>query len=186
MKRHIDILFTLIAAIVLIIPCLLIALAVRLTSKGPALYWSDRIGLNNKLFSMPKFRSMRIDTPTTATHLLGDPDSYLTPIGGFLRKSSLDEFPQLWCVLRGEMSLVGPRPALHNQYDLKKLRTDCNVHTLRPGITGLAQVSGRDELSMQDKVTQDHRYLKTQSLATDFKIMWLTVARVVRRDGVTH
>ena len=165
---------------------LLIALAVKLTSKGPALYRSNRVGRNNSIFSMPKFRSMLVDTPQIATHLLADPVSHLTPIGGFLRRSSLDELPQLLSVLRGELSLVGPRPALFNQNDLVALRTECGVHQMVPGITGWAQVNGRDELPIPEKVRLDCEYLHRRSLAFDLKILMLTVLKVVRRDGVSH
>lgn len=186
MKRLIDVLLSSIAAMIFIIPLGIVAIAVRLTSKGPILYWSDRVGRNNQVFSMPKFRSMRTDTPTVATHLLASPDSYLTPIGSFLRKSSVDELPQLWSVLRGEMSLVGPRPALYNQDDLIALRTEHNVHQLAPGMTGWAQVNGRDELPIPQKVLLDAYYLKNQSILLDFKIMYLTVLKVIKKEGVTH
>jgi O-antigen biosynthesis protein WbqP len=159
---------------------------VRLTSKGPALYWSDRVGRNNKIFKMPKFRSMRVGTPAVATHLLGNPDAYLTPIGSFLRKSSLDELPQLWSILVGDMSFVGPRPALFNQQDLIALRTEQGVHTMVPGLTGWAQVNGRDELPIPDKVKLDVAYLQRQSLWFDLRILWLTFVKVLRRDGVSH
>jgi O-antigen biosynthesis protein WbqP len=170
----------------LLLPVLLVALAVRLTSKGPALYWSDRVGRNNKIFKMPKFRSMRVGTPAVATHLLGNPDAYLTPIGSFLRKSSLDELPQLWSILVGDMSFVGPRPALFNQQDLIALRTEQGVHTMVPGLTGWAQVNGRDELPIPDKVKLDVAYLQRQSLGFDLRILWLTFVKVLRRDGVSH
>ena len=165
---------------------LLTALAVKFSSPGPVLYWSKRVGRNNQLFEMPKFRSMQTDTPAVATHLLGNPDSYLTPIGSFLRKSSLDELPQLWSILAGDMSLVGPRPALFNQEDLIELRTKAGVAHLRPGLTGWAQVNGRDELPIPQKVAYDQEYLERQSMAFDIKILWLTVLRVVQRDGVKH
>jgi O-antigen biosynthesis protein WbqP len=168
------------------VPIMLVALAVRLTSKGSALYWSDRVGRNNQLFKMPKFRSMRVDTPALATHLLNRPELYLTPIGGFLRKSSLDELPQLWSIIRGDMSIVGPRPALFNQADLIALRTQAGVHTLVPGLTGWAQVNGRDELPIPEKVAFDVQYLQYQSLWFDLKIMGLTALKVIRREGVTH
>jgi O-antigen biosynthesis protein WbqP len=163
-----------------------IALTVRLTSPGPALYWSDRVGRHNKIFRMPKFRSMRIDTPAVATHLLADPAKYLTPIGSFLRKSSLDELPQLWSIIRGDMSLVGPRPALFNQHDLIALRTEQGVHELVPGLTGWAQVNGRDELPIPQKVALDAEYLRRQTLTFDIRILWMTFVKVLRRDGVTH
>ena len=186
MKRVFDILLGCLAGLVLVIPVLLVAVAVRLTSKGPALYWSDRVGRNNMIFKMPKFRSMLVGTPAVATHLLGKPQAHLTPVGSFLRKSSLDELPQLWNILRGEMSFVGPRPALFNQYDLIGLRTQAGVDKLLPGLTGWAQVNGRDELSIADKVALDVEYLQKKSLAFDVKIMILTVFRVLSRDNVAH
>jgi O-antigen biosynthesis protein WbqP len=186
LKRTIDFLIALIAASLLSLPVLLVALCVKLTSRGPAVYWSDRVGRNNHIFRMPKFRSMRIDTPALATHLLGNPDQYLTPIGSFLRKSSLDELPQLWSILKGDMSLVGPRPALYNQDDLIALRTEKNVHLMVPGLTGWAQVNGRDELPIPDKVALDVYYLQHQSLILDMKILVLTFFKVIKRDGVTH
>jgi O-antigen biosynthesis protein WbqP len=186
MKRVFDLLLAVAAAAVLAVPVLLVALAVRLSSPGPALYWSDRVGRNNKIFKMPKFRSMRIGTPAVATHLLADPKAYLTPIGSFLRKSSLDELPQLWSILVGDMSFVGPRPALFNQHDLIALRTELGVDTLVPGLTGWAQVNGRDELPIPDKVRLDAAYLAQRSLGFDIRILWLTFIKVIRRDGVTH
>jgi len=186
MKRVFDILLGCLAGLVLVIPVLLVVMAVRLTSKGPALYWSDRVGRNNMIFKMPKFRSMLVGTPAVATHLLTNPKAYLTPIGAFLRKSSLDELPQLWSILRGEMSFVGPRPALFNQHDLIGLRTQAGVDKLLPGLTGWAQVNGRDELSIVDKVALDVEYLQKKSLAFDVKIMILTVFRVLSRDNITH
>jgi O-antigen biosynthesis protein WbqP len=185
-KRLFDLLLALFAGIVLLVPVILVALAVRLTSPGPALYWSDRVGRHNRLFRMPKFRSMRVDTPAVATHLLTDPDKYLTPIGPFLRKSSLDELPQLWSILKGDMSFVGPRPALFNQGDLIALRTQQGVHELVPGLTGWAQVNGRDELPIPQKVALDAEYLRRQSLDFDLRILWMTFVKVLRRDGVTH
>ncbi|TCL75715.1 sugar transferase [Rhizobium sp. BK251] len=185
-KRLFDFVVTSLAAVVLLIPALVVALAVRLTSPGPVLYWSDRVGHCNRIFRMPKFRSMRIDTPAVATHLLDNPATYLTPIGSFLRKSSLDELPQLWCILKGEMSLVGPRPALFNQHDLVQLRTECGVHKLLPGLTGWAQINGRDELPIPEKVHLDEEYLNRRSFAFDIRILFLTVIRVVRREGVVH
>ena len=160
--------------------------AVKGTSPGPALYWSDRIGRNNRVFKMPKFRSMRIDTPAVATHLLQNPDQWLTPIGSFLRKSSLDELPQLWSILKGDMSFVGPRPALFNQDDLIALRTNAGVHKLVPGLTGWAQVNGRDELPIPEKVKLDLEYLHRRSFGFDLWILWLTLLKIVRRDGVSH
>ena len=186
MKRVFDIFLGCLAALILFVPVLLVAIAVRLTSKGPALYWSDRIGRNNVIFKMPKFRSMRVGTPAVATHLLADASSHLTPIGAFLRKSSLDELPQFWSILAGEMSFVGPRPALFNQQDLIALRTEQGVHTLVPGLTGWAQVNGRDELTIPEKVKLDVAYLQRQSLWFDVRILWLTIVKVLRRDGVSH
>jgi len=176
----------LVSAVFLVLPILLVAIAVRLTSRGPALYWSDRVGRNNYIFKMPKFRSMRIDTPAVATHLLQKPELWLTPIGSFLRKSSLDELPQLWSILKGDMSFVGPRPALFNQNDLISLRTEKGVHELVPGLTGWAQVNGRDELPIEQKVQLDTEYLQRQSFLFDLKILWMTVLKVLVRDGVTH
>ena len=186
MKRVFDIFLGCLAAVILSVPVLLVAMAVRLTSRGPALYWSDRVGRNNVIFKMPKFRSMRVGTPAVATHLLADARSHLTPIGSFLRKSSLDELPQLWSILAGDMSFVGPRPALFNQQDLIALRTEQGVHTLVPGLTGWAQVNGRDELPIPDKVKLDVEYLHRQSLWFDIRILWLTLVKVLRRDGVSH
>jgi O-antigen biosynthesis protein WbqP len=186
MKRVFDIFLGCLAALVLCVPVLLVAMAVRLTSKGPALYWSDRVGRNNVIFKMPKFRSMRVGTPAVATHLLADAQAHLTPIGSFLRKSSLDELPQLWSILAGDMSFVGPRPALFNQQDLIALRTEQGVHTLVPGLTGWAQVNGRDELPIPEKVKLDVAYLQRQSLWLDVWILWLTFVKVLRRDGVSH
>ena len=186
MKRLFDVVLCCLAALILFVPVLLVAMAVRLTSKGPALYWSDRVGRNNVIFKMPKFRSMRVGTPAVATHLLVNPKAHLTPIGSFLRKSSLDELPQLWSILAGDMSFVGPRPALFNQQDLIALRTAQGVHTLVPGLTGWAQVNGRDELPIPDKVKLDAAYLQRQSLWFDIFIMWLTLVKVLRRDGVSH
>lgn len=174
------------AAIVFIIPVAVVAIAVRITSNGPALYWSDRVGRGNRIFKMPKFRSMRVGTPAVATHLLQEPGAYLTPIGSFLRKSSLDELPQLWSILVGDMSFVGPRPALFNQHDLIALRTQHGVDMLVPGLTGWAQVNGRDELPIPEKVNLDVQYLQRQSLVFDLRILWLTFIKVLRRDGVTH
>jgi O-antigen biosynthesis protein WbqP len=186
MKRIFDLLSGIAILVLLAAPMLLIAIVVRLSSKGPALYWSDRVGKNNKIFKMPKFRSMLIDTPAVATHLLNNPDSHLSPIGGFLRRSSLDELPQLFSVLKGDMSFVGPRPALYNQDDLIALRTEKGVDKLLPGITGWAQVNGRDELSIPDKVALDTEYLDCQSFWFDIKILWMTFLKVAKRDGVSH
>ena len=186
MKRLFDLCLGLCAAMVLLPPVAIVALAVRLTSPGPALYWSDRVGRDNHIFRMPKFRSMQVGTPTVATHLLQDPNVHLTPIGSFLRKSSLDELPQLWSILKGDMSFVGPRPALFNQDDLIVLRTQSGVQHLLPGLTGWAQVNGRDELPILDKVKLDAEYLQKQSFGFDLHILWLTFVKVVSRDGVTH
>ncbi|NBO82143.1 MAG: sugar transferase [Betaproteobacteria bacterium] len=186
MKRLFDLVVALVAAVFLALPIVMTALAVRLTSPGPALYWSDRVGRHNRIFKMPKFRSMRIDTPAVATHLLQKPEQWLTPIGSFLRKSSLDELPQLWSILKGDMSFVGPRPALFNQDDLVALRTEKGVHELVPGLTGWAQVNGRDELPVPQKVQLDVEYLQRQSLLFDMKILWMTALKVLARDGVSH
>ena len=186
MKRFFDFILAVIAAVVLLVPFVFVWLAVRFTSRGPALYWSDRVGKGNSIFKMPKFRSMRVGTPAVATHLLNDPDVYLTPIGSFLRKSSLDELPQLWSILKGDMSFVGPRPALFNQDDLIALRTEAEVDQLLPGLTGWAQVNGRDELPISKKVALDVEYMQRQSLWFDIKILWLTALKVLKRDGVSH
>jgi O-antigen biosynthesis protein WbqP len=186
MKRLFDLLLGFCAATILALPIIVVAILVRLTSKGPALYWSDRVGRCNAIFRMPKFRSMRVGTPAVATHLLQDPKVYLTPIGSFLRKSSLDELPQLWSILKGDMSFVGPRPALFNQDDLVTLRTQFGVHELVPGLTGWAQVNGRDELPIPEKVKLDVEYLQQRSLWFDIWILWLTFVKVLRRDGVSH
>lgn len=186
LKRLFDVLLVIFAGIFLCVPFVLVAIAVRLTSKGPIFYWSDRVGRNNTIFKMPKFRSMQIGTPAVATHLLSNPEAYLTPIGGFLRKSSLDELPQLWSILKGDMSLVGPRPALFNQQDLIELRTRAGIHRLLPGLTGWAQINGRDELPIPKKVALDIEYLHRKSLFFDIKIIFLTAWKVVRRDNVTH
>ena len=186
MKRIFDLLLVTLAGIFLLLPALLVAISVRLTSRGPILYWSDRVGRNNKIFKMPKFRSMQIGTPAVATHLLSNPDTYLTPIGSFLRKSSLDELPQLWSILKGDMSFVGPRPALFNQQDLIELRTKAGVHELTPGLTGWAQINGRDELPIPDKVALDVEYLHRRSLRFDIYIIFMTAMKVIRRDGIVH
>lgn len=186
MKRIFDLILAICAAVILVIPVALVAIAVRLTSKGPVLYWSDRVGKCNKIFKMPKFRSMLVGTPAVATHLLANPGAHLTPIGSFLRKSSLDELPQLWSILVGDMSFVGPRPALFNQQDLIEQRTQLGVHTLVPGLTGWAQVNGRDELPIPEKVRLDAEYLEHRSLWLDIRILWLTFVKVLCRDGITH
>lgn len=186
MKRFFDLSLALGASIFMLLPILVVAILVRLTSPGAVIYWSDRVGRNNHVFKMPKFRSMRVETPTLATHLLESPQFYLTPIGSFLRKTSLDELPQLWSILTGEMSFVGPRPALHNQYDLIALRTKLGVQVLMPGLTGWAQVNGRDELLIPVKVQYEVEYLQKQSIWFDIRILGLTFLKVVRRAGVSH
>jgi len=186
MKRLLDLTIGLLALTTLLLPLILVALLVRVTSSGPIFHWSDRVGRNNRIFKMPKFRSMRIDTPPVATHLLQNPVQWLTPIGSFLRKTSLDELPQLWSILKGDMSFVGPRPALFNQDDLIALRTEAGVHELVPGLTGWAQVNGRDELPIFDKVKLDAEYLKRRSFGFDLWILWLTLLKVLRRDGISH
>jgi O-antigen biosynthesis protein WbqP len=186
LKRVFDLAFAVFLVCILALPILVVAVLVRLTSPGPALYWSDRVGRHNKLFRMPKFRSMRVGTPAVATHLLANPQAHLTPIGPFLRKSSLDELPQLWSILAGDMSFVGPRPALFNQTDLIALRTEKGIDALVPGLTGWAQVNGRDELPIPEKVALDAEYLHSQSLWFDFRILWMTAIKVLRRDGVAH
>lgn len=186
LKRFFDLCLALMASFILLVPIILVALCVRLTSRGPVLYWSDRVGRNNSIFRMPKFRTMRTDTPAVATHLLGDPALYITPIGSFLRKSSLDELPQLWSILKGDMSLVGPRPALFNQDDLIALRTEKKVHLMVPGLTGWAQINGRDELPIPDKVVLDTYYLEHQTFLLDLRILVLTLFKVIKRDGVSH
>lgn len=186
MKKIFDLMLSFCLIIVLSVPIFIIVVLVRLTSKGPALYWSDRVGVDNVIFRMPKFRTMRIDTPAVATHLLKDPDIYLTPIGPFLRKTSLDELPQLWSVFIGDMSFVGPRPALFNQDDLIALRTAKGLHRLIPGITGWAQINGRDDLPIPTKVELDVYYMEHRSLMFDIKILILTLFKVLCREGVTH
>ena len=186
MKRIFDLILVLIILASSFIPLILIAIAVRLTSKGPAFHWSSRVGRYNQIFSMPKFRTMRLETPQVATHLLRNPKRYETPIGPFLRKTSLDELPQLYNIFSGDMSFVGPRPALFNQHDLIELRTKAKVHLLLPGITGWAQINGRDTLSIKDKVNLDAAYLKQQSFVFDIKILCITILKVLKRDGVSH
>jgi O-antigen biosynthesis protein WbqP len=186
MKRVFDFVIAAVILVLLLIPLFFVAIGVRTTSKGPVLYWSARIGRGDLIFKMPKFRSMLIDSPAVATHLLSDPESWLTPIGSSLRKSSLDELPQLWSILKGDMSLVGPRPALHNQDDLIALRIEKGIDQLMPGLTGWAQVNGRDTLPIPEKVALDVEYMERQSIWFDMKILWLTVLKVVRRDGVSH
>ncbi len=186
MKRFFDFIISFLLLLILAIPLLLLFLLIISTSEGSALYWSKRIGKNNKIFYMPKFRTMTLDVPEVATHLLKDASSYYTPLGKFLRKYSLDELPQLYSILRGEMSLVGPRPALYNQEDLIVLRTNAGIHKLLPGVTGLAQINGRDELSIQAKVDMDRQYLERRSFAFDLNIIWLTLLTVIRKEGISH
>jgi O-antigen biosynthesis protein WbqP len=186
MKRVFDFSVALAALVVFSCPIFVIALLVKLTSKGPAIYWSDRVGQYNAIFRMPKFRTMRTDTPAVATHLLNNPQQFLTPIGSFLRKSSFDELPQLWSIVKGDMSFVGPRPALFNQNDLISLRTAYGVEKLKPGLTGWAQINGRDELPIPRKVELDVEYMKRRSFAFDIEIIFLTFIKVLRKDGVTH
>ncbi len=186
MKRAFDLAAALLASLLLMLPSLVVALCVRVTSRGSVLYWSDRVGKHNRIFRMPKFRTMRVETPAVATHLLGNAQNYLTPVGGFLRKSSLDELPQLWSILIGDMSFVGPRPALFNQDDLVAQRTELGIHLLTPGLTGWAQINGRDELPIPQKVQLDLQYLQRQSFFFDLRIIGLTAWKVVRRDGVSH
>ena len=186
MKRLVDLTLTFVAMLLLVLPIVMVSVLVKLTSKGPALYWSDRVGKDNIIFKMPKFRSMKIDTPAVATHLLPDPKSVLTPVGDFLRKSSLDELPQLWSIYKGHMSFVGPRPALFNQDDLIALRTEKGIHKLMPGLTGWAQINGRDELPIPQKVALDAEYFQKKSFWFDIKILCLTFLKVFRRDGVSH
>jgi O-antigen biosynthesis protein WbqP len=186
MKRFFDLVLAAFVSLLLVAPCGLVAIMIRITSRGPILYWSDRVGRYNGIFKMPKFRSMRVGTPAVATHLLSDPDSHLTPIGSLLRKSSLDELPQLWSIIKGDMSFVGPRPALFNQSDLIELRTQSGVHRLVPGLTGWAQVNGRDELPISQKVALDIEYLHRKSIKFDIHILFLTVVKVIMRSDVTH
>ena len=186
LKRSFDIAGASVMTLFFFLPILLLALVIRMTSEGPAIYWSDRVGRHNRIFKMPKFRTMRVDTPAVATHLMIDADAYITPVGRFLRKTSLDELPQLWSILVGDMSFVGPRPALFNQYDLIRLRSDAGVDTLKPGLTGWAQINGRDELPVSEKVKFDEQYLQQHSLLFDLKIMLLTFVKVVRRQGISH
>jgi O-antigen biosynthesis protein WbqP len=186
MKRVFDLLAGFSALLLLGVPFVFLALLVAVTSKGPVLYWSDRVGQHNRIFRMPKLRTMKTGTPAVATHLLDNPQAHLTPVGGLLRRTSLDELPQLWSILMGDMSWVGPRPALFNQTDLIEMRTQTGVHQLVPGLTGWAQVNGRDEIALVDKVRLDTEYLQRQSFFFDIHILWLTVLKVVRREGVTH
>jgi O-antigen biosynthesis protein WbqP len=186
MKRLFDLVLAMVALATLALPLAFLALLVKMTSPGPVLYWSERVGRGNRTFRMPKFRSMRTDTPQVATHLLENPSAWFTPVGAFLRRASLDELPQLWSILKGDMSFVGPRPALFNQNDLIALRTRAGIHVLVPGLTGWAQVNGRDDLSVSEKVRFDSEYLQKRSLAFDLGILWLTAMKVVRKEGVSH
>ena len=186
MKRFFDFFMGVILFLLFALPMLITAIAVRLTSSGPVIYWSDRVGQDNVIFRMPKFRSMRMETPAVATHLMSDAETFLTPVGGFLRRYSLDEMPQLFSILKGDMSFVGPRPALFNQEDLIALRAEKGVDKLLPGVTGWAQVNGRDKLSIPEKVDLDEEYLNHQSFWFDLKILWITLLKVIRRENVSH
>ncbi len=186
LKRFFDLIVAVVLGLIFLLPMLVIGLLIRLSSKGPAVHWSKRVGKNNQIFIMPKFRSMFVEAPQLATHLLTNPDNFITPIGRFLRATSLDELPQLFSVISGDMSLVGPRPALFNQDDLVSLRTENNVHTLKPGVTGLAQINGRDEIPIAEKVKLDKQYLDQQNLFLDIKILFLTVFKVLKSEGVQH
>ncbi|PPC95370.1 MAG: UDP-phosphate galactose phosphotransferase [Methylotenera sp.] len=186
MKRALDFLLAFLLSGILLLPIIVVGILVRITSRGPALYWSERVGKSNKIFLMPKFRTMRINTPAVATHLLDNPKQYLTPIGTFLRKTSLDELPQLWSIIKGDMSFVGPRPALYNQDDLIALRTQNGVDFLLPGLTGWAQINGRDEIPISQKVSLDIEYMQKKSLMFDLKILFLTLVKVLRKEGVQH
>lgn len=187
-KRATDIIFVFVCSLVFCVPALLIACLIKLTSRGnePILYWSERIGKSNKLFWMPKFRTMRVNTPTVATHLLQNPDLYVTKLGRFLRKTSLDELPQLWCILKGDMSMVGPRPFLESETEIIELRTKVGIDTLLPGLTGWAQINGRDALTNEQKVQYDYEYLQKKSLLFDLKIIVKTIGIVIRRQGILH
>ena len=186
MKRAFDLIFAIFLLIVLFFPILFISVLIKLSSPGPIIYWSDRIGKYNNIFKMPKFRSMKNETPEVATHLLNNPNFWITPIGSFLRKTSLDELPQLWSIVLGHMSFVGPRPALFNQEDLKKMRTDLNIHLIKPGVTGLAQIEGRDNIPLKEKVKLDKKYYDRQSFLLDLKIVIITLRKIIIRDGVSH
>lgn len=186
MKRVLEVAYACAIALILCMPMLIIAMLVKVTSKGPVLHWSERVGENNKIFKMPKFRTMHVDAPAVPTHLLENPLQYLTSFGRFLRKFSLDELPQLWSVLKGDMSFVGPRPALYNQDDLIELRTIKGLHKLMPGITGWAQVNGRDNLTIIKKVKYDKYYMDHRSCIFDLKIIFLTIGKVIKTDGVSH
>ncbi|MGZ3157680.1 MAG: sugar transferase [Burkholderiaceae bacterium] len=186
MKRVFDFILAIVALMIFLIPIVIVGLLVKLSSKGPILYWSDRVGQHNRIFKMPKFRTMLVNTPVVATHILTSPQQFLTPVGSFLRKSSLDELPQLWSIIKGDMSFVGPRPALFNQDDLVALRTESGVSGLMPGLTGWAQINGRDELPIPEKVKLDTEYLRRRSFVFDIKILGMTFLKVLRRDGITH
>lgn len=186
MRRIFDITILLLFSPIIIFIIIIIAILIKITSKGSVLYFSDRVGRYNKIFSMPKFRSMKINTPQVATHLLVNSDSFLTPIGGFLRKYSLDELPQLWCIFTGNMTIIGPRPALFNQDDLITLRDEYNISKMTPGLTGWAQINGRDELSIKEKVDFEIYYLQHKSIWLDIKIMWLTIVKVISSKNITH
>jgi O-antigen biosynthesis protein WbqP len=186
MKRVLDLSMAIMATAALLVPACVIVILVKITSPGPSLYWSERVGRNNKIFRMPKFRSMKVNTPAVATHLLSNAVGYLTPVGSFLRRSSLDELPQLWSILKGDMTFVGPRPALFNQHDLIELRTKAGVHKLLPGLTGWAQINGRDDLPIPEKVALDIEYLQKKSMLFDIKIICFTAMKVLKRDNVSH
>ena len=186
MKRIVDFLGSLVALLIFSLPLLVVAIFVKVSSPGPILFWSDRVGRSNRIYQMPKFRTMLVETPAVATHLLHNPDQWLTPIGSFLRRSSLDELPQLWCILNGDMSFVGPRPALFNQQHLIALRTEAGVHKLKPGMTGWAQINGRDKLLTSQKVALDIDYMERQSLIFDLKILLMTLPKVFAREGISH
>jgi O-antigen biosynthesis protein WbqP len=186
MKRFFDLILAVLVILIFSLPMFLIMISIRLTSKGPAIYWSDRVGINNSIYKMPKFRSMRIDTPEIATHLMSNPEQYLSPIGGFLRRNSLDELPQIFSIIKGDMSFVGPRPALFNQDDLIALRSKNKLDEVLPGLTGWAQINGRDELSINEKILLETEYMENRSFWLDFKIIYITIIKVLRRKGVMH
>ena len=186
MKRLFDFILALFLILLLMVPMIIITIVIMLTSRGAAIHWSERVGKNNVVFKMPKFRSMKIETPDLATHLLKDSSSTLTPVGSFLREYSLDEIPQLWSIIKGDMSFVGPRPALFNQDDLIKLRSTYGIEKILPGLTGWAQVNGRDDLPITEKVQKDVEYLQRHSFLFDLKILWLTFLKVIKKDGISH
>ena len=186
MKRIFDLLLATILIIILSVPMLFIFCGIRISSKGPALYWSDRVGFDNSIYKMPKFRSMMIEAPIVATHLISEVDQFISPVGGFLRRYSLDELPQLYSILKGDMSFIGPRPALFNQHDLIQLREDNGINKLIPGLTGWAQVNGRDDLSIDEKVKYEIEYLNNKNFIFDLKIFWMTFLKVIRKQGVSH